>query len=69
MDNGYDISDFTDIDPLFGDLNDFDELLKAMHVRDMKLVLDFVPNHTSDEPMRYIHHYYHYDHHPTVVGN
>lgn len=49
VDNGYDISDFTDIDPLFGDLNDFDELLKAMHVRDMKLVLDFVPNHTSDE--------------------
>ena len=54
VDNGYDISDFTDIDPLFGDLNDFDELLKAMHVRDMKLVLDFVPNHTSDEHPWYL---------------
>lgn len=54
VDNGYDISDFTDIDPLFGDINDFDELLKAMHVRDMKLVLDFVPNHTSDEHPWYL---------------
>ena len=48
-DNGYDISDYRDIDPLFGTLEDFDELLGALHGRGMKLVMDMVVNHTSDE--------------------
>ena len=48
-DNGYDVSDYQDIDPLFGTLDDFDELLGALHSRGMKLVMDLVVNHTSDE--------------------
>jgi len=48
-DNGYDISDYEDIDPLFGTLADFDELLSKVHARGMKLVMDLVVNHTSDE--------------------
>ncbi|SDH05611.1 oligo-1,6-glucosidase [Leifsonia sp. 98AMF] len=48
-DNGYDISDYRAIDPLFGTFDDFDELLEGMHARGMKLVMDLVVNHTSDE--------------------
>ncbi|WP_348790073.1 alpha-glucosidase [Leifsonia sp. NPDC080035] len=48
-DNGYDISDYQRIDPLFGTLDDFDELLAGMHERGIKLVMDLVVNHTSDE--------------------
>ena len=48
-DNGYDISDYQDIHPLFGTLADFDELLDALHSRGIKLVMDLVVNHTSDE--------------------
>jgi len=48
-DNGYDISDYTDIDPLFGSLADVDDLIAALHDRGMKLVMDLVVNHTSDE--------------------
>src|ERR671921_107307 len=48
-DNGYDISDYQDIDPVFGTLADFDELLAGVHERGMKLVMDLVVNHTSDE--------------------
>ncbi len=48
-DNGYDISDYQDIDPMFGTLADFDELLAQVHARGMKLVMDLVVNHTSDE--------------------
>src|SRR5688572_13996811 len=47
-DFGYDISDYTGIHPLFGTIEDFDELLEEVHRRDMKLILDLVPNHTSD---------------------
>lgn len=48
-DNGYDISDYRDIDPLFGSLADLDELIEGLHARGMKLVMDLVVNHTSDE--------------------
>ncbi len=48
-DNGYDISDYRAIDPLFGTFEDFDELLDGLHTRGMKLVMDLVVNHTSDE--------------------
>lgn len=48
-DNGYDISDYQNIDPTFGTLEDFDELINQIHKRGMKLVMDLVVNHTSDE--------------------
>lgn len=48
-DNGYDISDYQDVDPLFGTLADLDRLVAAAHERGMKLVMDLVVNHTSDE--------------------
>lgn len=48
-DAGYDISDYRDVDPLFGTLADLDELIATLHARGMKLVMDLVVNHTSDE--------------------
>jgi oligo-1,6-glucosidase len=48
-DAGYDISDYQDIDSTFGSLADFDALLAAVHERGIKLVMDLVVNHTSDE--------------------
>ncbi len=48
-DNGYDISDYQGIDPTFGTLADFDELLARAHERGIRIVMDLVVNHTSDE--------------------
>ncbi len=48
-DFGYDISDYTGIHPLFGTMDDFDQLIAEVHTRNMKLILDLVPNHTSDQ--------------------
>ena len=48
-DNGYDISDYEDVDPLFGTLADLDALIAGCHERGIKLVMDLVVNHTSDE--------------------
>ena len=48
-DNGYDISDYQDVDPLFGTLADLDEVVEALHAHGIKVVMDLVVNHTSDE--------------------
>jgi alpha-glucosidase len=48
-DFGYDISNYVDIEPLFGTLGDFDTLVVAAHAINLKVILDLVPNHTSDQ--------------------
>jgi alpha-glucosidase len=48
-DFGYDVADYCGIDPLFGSMQDFDELVEAAHHHGLKLLLDFVPNHTSSQ--------------------
>jgi alpha-glucosidase len=48
-DFGYDVANYTGIDPLFGTMDDFDQLLHEVHRRGMKLLLDLVPNHSSDQ--------------------
>jgi alpha-glucosidase len=48
-DFGYDISDYTDIHPIFGTFADFDLLLTSTHALGIKIILDLVPNHTSDQ--------------------
>jgi len=47
-DFGYDVADYCNVEPMFGTLADFDRLLAAAHARGLRLLLDFVPNHSSD---------------------
>jgi glycosidase len=48
-DFGYDVSDYTNIDPVFGNLDIFDQLVSISHQRGLKVIIDFVPNHCSDQ--------------------
>lgn len=49
VDFGYDISNFTDVDPVYGTMADFEELTKAAHEHSLKVIMDFVPNHSSNQ--------------------
>ncbi|MDY0009986.1 MAG: alpha-amylase family glycosyl hydrolase, partial [Bdellovibrionales bacterium] len=49
VDFGYDVSDYKNVDPMFGTLDDFDEMLREMHKRGLKLIIDVVLSHTSDK--------------------
>lgn len=48
-DAGYDVADYRNVDPLFGDLDEFDKMLSRAHESGLKVIVDLVPNHTSDE--------------------
>lgn len=48
-DFGYDIADYRDVDPIFGALDTFDLLVREAHQRNLKVIIDYVPNHTSDQ--------------------
>ncbi|HSW87757.1 MAG TPA: alpha-amylase family glycosyl hydrolase [Candidatus Saccharimonadales bacterium] len=48
-DFGYDVSDYCDIEPMFGTLKDFDELIKKAHKKNIKIIMDFIPSHTSSQ--------------------
>jgi len=48
-DGGYDVADYLDVDPRFGDLATFDRLISEAHARDLHVIIDYVPNHTSDQ--------------------
>ncbi|KAL6424456.1 hypothetical protein ACFW04_009900 [Cataglyphis niger] len=49
IDSGYDVSNYTDIHPLFGDLNIFDNFIREAHNRELRVILDIIPNHSSDQ--------------------
>ncbi|MDJ1113586.1 glycoside hydrolase family 13 protein [Microbacterium dauci] len=53
VDQGYDVSDYLDVDPMFGTLADFDELLARAHAHGVRIIVDLVPNHTSDQHERF----------------
>jgi alpha-glucosidase len=49
LDFGYDIADYCAVDPIFGSLEDFDRIVERFHGENIKVIIDFVPNHTSDK--------------------
>lgn len=49
VDFGYDISDFVSIDPVYGSMKDFENLVEEAHNLSIKVIMDFVPNHSSDK--------------------
>jgi alpha-glucosidase len=49
VDGGYDVRDYKDVDPRYGSLGDLEEMIKQAHERDIKVMVDIVPNHTSDQ--------------------
>ena len=48
-DAGYDVADYRDVDPIFGTLTDFDAMLAGAHDRGIRVIVDLVPNHSSDQ--------------------
>ncbi|WUH93871.1 glycoside hydrolase family 13 protein [Streptomyces sp. NBC_00433] len=48
-DAGYDVADYREVDPMFGDLNDADDLVRAAHALNLRVIVDLVPNHCSDQ--------------------
>jgi alpha-glucosidase len=48
-DFGYDVADYCNVDPMFGNLDDFDRLIAAAHAHNIRVIIDWVPNHTSDQ--------------------
>ena len=54
-DNGYDISDYQDIDPMFGNLDDMEQLISEAKKRNIRIIMDLVLNHSSDEHRWFTH--------------
>jgi glycosidase len=49
QDDGYDVADYCDVHPDYGNLEDFKTLVNAVHERNMKIIVDFIPNHCSEK--------------------